>query len=63
MRIKIEEEVDVRILRVGEILKETDFYLSTSGSWMPTPIANCPVIDNGVEFVRITEDEWSDSSL
>ena len=62
-QIQIENEfeildVNVRRLEVGEILKETDFYLSTSGSWQPIPgpIVGNQVLDNNVEFAR--EEPW-----
>tara|TARA_Y100000034_G_C6750059_1_gene333330 strand:- start:283 stop:462 length:180 start_codon:yes stop_codon:yes gene_type:complete len=53
----IKVELEVRELAVGEIVKATDFYLSSSGSWEPVPIAGHAVLDNGVRWARSTKDE------
>jgi|ETNvirnome_2_300_1030623.scaffolds.fasta_scaffold180402_2 hypothetical protein len=63
----IQIKLEVRKLEVGEIVKTTDFYLSTSGTWEQVSITNLSltdsfaagheVTDNGVQWVRSTTDE------
>lgn len=47
----------VRRLKIGELIKDGDLYLSTSGVWEPTPITGLPVLDNGVYWVRPLKEE------
>jgi hypothetical protein len=41
-----------RLLEIGEIICEGDWFLSTSGIWVPAPVTGVPVIDNGVIWSR-----------
>jgi len=41
-----------RLLKPGEIIERDDLYLSTSGSWQPTPISGIAPAPDDVVFAR-----------
>lgn len=46
------EVSDIVELKVGDVIQEGDYYLSSSGYWEPTPIWGHQVQDNNVRWAR-----------
>ena len=62
MWIKLENMIEVRPLQNGDILRENDMYLSTSGKYEVCPCPGIKYIKNDVPWYRPLENESNKDS-